>query len=310
MTESQLPRNFMAQPREGLEVESRSDRDTGAQLRLETAGIHFLTWETELLLWTTAWGSCVFIVGCPAPAGRDSEFKAGSYAGLWDGANLLSCFNALMCKLIIRHCALIKPKWCNGFAVIEARAPPGLEEGGAASAASNPTPGEQRARKCQAWVWKEPETLSRSRGLERMRQTSNQVGSVGLWFPECYHSGHEHLDITTLGQVITTGWSVVTCLSGQLVWHYQNITQFHKVNGWFPPPHPNQMTKMGREGSLSKYRKYWSSQLFSFSFCRYLHFYLEELCSRLMKGTVSPPYEREWEEGGRWCRWCCDMWPR
>lgn len=66
----------------------------------------------------------------PAPAGRASEFKASSYAELWDGANLLSCFSALMRKLIIRHCALIKPKWCNGFAVIEARALPGLGEGG------------------------------------------------------------------------------------------------------------------------------------------------------------------------------------
>lgn len=47
-----------------------------------------------------------------------------------------------MCKLIIRHCALIKPKWCNGFAVTEARALPGLGEGRAASAESNPAPGE------------------------------------------------------------------------------------------------------------------------------------------------------------------------
>lgn len=69
----------------------------------------------------------------PAPVGRASEFKASSCAGLWDGANLLSCFSALMCKLIIRHCALIKPKWCNGFAVIEARALPGLGEGGRGS---------------------------------------------------------------------------------------------------------------------------------------------------------------------------------
>lgn len=67
------------------------------------------------------------------PRAEPPEFKASSCAGLWDGANLLSCFSALMCKLIIRHCALIKLKWCNGFAVIEARALPGLGEGGAVS---------------------------------------------------------------------------------------------------------------------------------------------------------------------------------
>lgn len=113
-----------------------------AQLGLETAGIHFFTWEIELLLCISAWGSWAFITSSPAPAGRASVFKASSCAGLWDGANLLSCFSALMCKLIIRHCALIKPKWCNGFAVIEARALPGLEEGRAVSSESNPAPGE------------------------------------------------------------------------------------------------------------------------------------------------------------------------
>lgn len=56
-----------------------------------------------------------------------------AYAGLCDRANLLNCFSALMCKLIICHCALIKPKWLNGFAVTEARAPLGLREGGAVS---------------------------------------------------------------------------------------------------------------------------------------------------------------------------------
>lgn len=81
----------------------------------------------------SAWGSPAFIASSGAPTGRASEFKASSCAGLWDGANLLSCFSALMCKLIIRHCALIKLKWCNGFAVIEARALPGLGEGGAVS---------------------------------------------------------------------------------------------------------------------------------------------------------------------------------
>lgn len=34
-----------------------------------------------------------------------------------------------MCKLIILHCALIKPKWCNGFTVTEARAPLGWGRG-------------------------------------------------------------------------------------------------------------------------------------------------------------------------------------
>ena len=79
--------------------------------------------------------------------GRASEFKASSRAGLWDGANLSSCFSALMCKLIIRHCALIKPKWCNGFAVIEARALPGLGEGGVASVCQKQScPQESRER--------------------------------------------------------------------------------------------------------------------------------------------------------------------
>lgn len=60
----------------------------------------------------------------PAEPGSSRPTPGGLEGGLWDGANLSSCFSALMCKLIILHCALIKPKWCNGFAVTEARAPP------------------------------------------------------------------------------------------------------------------------------------------------------------------------------------------
>lgn len=74
-------------------------------------------------LCASAWGAPAFIASSSTPAGRALELKASSCTGLWDGANLLSCFSALMCKLIIRHCALIKPKWCNGFAVREAWGP-------------------------------------------------------------------------------------------------------------------------------------------------------------------------------------------
>lgn len=155
-------------PRAGLAGKSQCERSAGAQLGLETAGIHFFTWEIKLILCTSAWGSRAFITGHPAPAGRALEFKASSQAGLWDGANLLSCFSALMCKLIIRHCALIKPKWCNGFAVTEARALPGLGEGRAASAEKQPSPRRARARKCQIWIWKSWKPCPGPGGLEKM----------------------------------------------------------------------------------------------------------------------------------------------
>lgn len=84
-----------------------------------------------------------------------------------------------MCKLIILHCALIKPKWCNGFTVTEARAPLGWGRG-AASVESHQAPGVQRGRKCQAWIGNERNWKPCPSPDAGETGQTNNLGSQGL----------------------------------------------------------------------------------------------------------------------------------